>query len=575
MTGLRRGLIAIGIAGVLLAIVVVVVIAQSDHEPHKTTTIVLGGLLGIGFIATGLFAWWRRPDNRFGALMTAIGFAWFLTALTESNNAVVFSLALAFNGVIWAIVVQALLAYPTGRIEGRGPKWILGLTWAAVIVIPLSQVLFTEDYGFSGSQPDDILLITQNQDLADAFNALGNVLALGVATALTVVLVRRWRRGSRIQRRAYAPVYLTGAVIGAGLAIGAVVDLAGVSKDVQDALWIIPLGAFAAMPYAFLVGLGRTRYVKAGALSHMVSGLSRRHGICDSLAEALGDPTLKVLYRRPGRDEFVDVAGEHAELPERATLVERDGEVLGAIVHDPALAEEPGLLAAAADAAAVAMEQERLDAELRARVGELQDARARYLRSGLEERRRLERDLHDGAQQRLVALSLQLGLAKSRIATDPEAAGELLDAARAELGQALEELRELARGIHPAILTDRGLDAALEALADRAPVHVALDETPSGRLPGAVEAAAYFVVAESLTNVAKYASAHEAHVRVARVNGSAVVEVKDDGVGGADAGRGSGLQGLADRLSVLDGVLEVHSPPGEGTLVRATIPCAS
>jgi signal transduction histidine kinase len=575
MTGLRRALIAIGAAGVLLAVVVVILVAQSEHEPHKTTTIILGGLLGAGFIATGLFAWWRRPENRFGALMTAVGFAWYLTAFTESNNAAVFSIALAFNGVIWAIVVQALLAYPTGRVEGRGPKWILGLTWAAVIVIPLSQVLFTEDYGLTGSQPDDILLITQNQSLADAFNAVGNLLALGVATALCVVLIRRWRSGSRVQRRAYAPVYITGAVIGAGLALGAVLDLAGASQDVQDALWLIPLAAFAAMPYAFLVGLGRTRYVRAGALSQMVSGLSRRHGIGDSLAEALADPTLKVLYRRPGRDEFVDVDGEQAELPDGATLVERDGEVLGAIVHDPALREEPGLLAAAADAAAVAMEQERLDAELRARVAELQHARERYLRAGLEERRRLERDLHDGAQQRLVALSLQLGLARSRMTTDPEAAGELLDAARAELGHALEELRELARGIHPAVLTDRGLDAALEALADRAPVHVALDETPSERLPGAVEAAAYFVVAESLTNVAKYAAAHEAHVRVSRINGSAVVEVRDDGVGGADAAHGSGLKGLADRLAVLDGVLEVSSPPGEGTVVRATIPCAS
>jgi signal transduction histidine kinase len=191
----------------------------------------------------------------------------------------------------------------------------------------------------------------------------------------------------------------------------------------------------------------------------------------------------------------------------------------------------------------------------------------------MEERRRLERDLHDGAQQRLVSLSLQLGLARSRVDSDPAAAGRLLDAARDELNQALAELRELARGIHPAILTDRGLDAALVALADRAPVRVALDETPSERLPGAIEAAAYFVVAESLTNVAKYAGAAEAHVSVSRHNGHAVVEVRDDGIGGADAAHGTGLSGLSDRLAVLDGRLEVHSPPGEGTLVRATIPC--
>jgi signal transduction histidine kinase len=193
----------------------------------------------------------------------------------------------------------------------------------------------------------------------------------------------------------------------------------------------------------------------------------------------------------------------------------------------------------------------------------------------MAERRRLERDLHDGAQQRLVALSLQLGLARAQIDSDPPATSRMLDAAREELRQALEELRELARGIHPAVLTDRGLDAALESLADRTPVPVALDESPAERLPAPVEAAAYFVVAESLTNVARYARAHEAHVRVCRRDGTAVVEVRDDGVGGADAAGGTGLRGLADRLAALDGSLEVLSPPGGGTLVRATIPCAS
>jgi signal transduction histidine kinase len=574
-SGLRRALLAIGVAGLACTVAIAVVVLESNHESNKTVTVVFGAVIGLGFIGTGLFAWWRRPENRVGALMTAVGFVWYLGALSESNNATLFTIGIALNAVTWAVVVHMLLAFPSGRIEGRGPRVILGLTWVAVIVIPLGHVLFTEDYGLKGSQPDDVLLIEQNQGIADAINAVGNVIALGVAAALTVVLVRRWRTGTRVQRRSYAPVYVTGAVLAAGLALGAVLDLAGTSQDVQDVFFLIPFAAFGAMPFAFLVGLGRSRYSRAGALKQIVTGLSETASLRESLAAALADPTLRVLYRRPGRDEYVYADGARAELPAGATMVERDGEVVGALVHDPVLAEEPDLLAAAGTAAAVAMENERLDAELRARVAELQDARERYLRGGLEERRRLERDLHDGAQQRLVALSLQLGLARSRIASDPAAAGELLDTARAELTQALEELRELARGIHPAILTDRGLDAALEALADRAPVRVAVEETPEDRLPGAVEAAAYFVVAESLTNVAKYARAGEAHVSVSRHNGSAVVEVRDDGVGGADARQGTGLRGLADRLSVLDGRLEVHSPPGEGTLVRATIPCAS
>jgi signal transduction histidine kinase len=193
----------------------------------------------------------------------------------------------------------------------------------------------------------------------------------------------------------------------------------------------------------------------------------------------------------------------------------------------------------------------------------------------MSERRALERNLHDGAQQRLVALSLQLGLAKAQVRKDPDAAERMLDAARTELAAALEELRELARGIHPAILTDRGLGPALEVLAGRAPVPVELAALPEERLPPAVEAAAYFVVAESLTNVAKYADAGMASVRVMRQDAEAVVEVQDDGKGGASPQEGSGLRGLMDRVAALDGRLEVVSPPGVGTLVRARLPCGS
>ena len=190
--------------------------------------------------------------------------------------------------------------------------------------------------------------------------------------------------------------------------------------------------------------------------------------------------------------------------------VERDGKLVGAIVYDAALRDDPSLVRAAAAAAALQLENERLEAELRARVEELQTSRARLVDISMFERRRLERDLHDGAQQRLVALSLQLGLAQRKLELDPPTAARLLEAARGELSRALEELRELARGIHPAVLTDRGLEAALEALADRAPLPVDLEAMPTDRLPAAVEAAAYFVVAESLTNVVKYAGAEHA-----------------------------------------------------------------
>ena len=217
-------------------------------------------------------------------------------------------------------------------------------------------------------------------------------------------------------------------------------------------------------------------------------------------------------------------------------------------------------------------EVRRLNAELHARLEDLAASRERIVTAGDVERRRLERNLHDGAQQRLVALSLSLRLALAKLDSDPADARATLEDADDELARALEELRELARGLHPAVLTDRGLRPAVEMLAGRTPVVVEIDEVPDERLPEPVEAAAYYLIAEALTNVTKYAHAGSVRVRVAASDASVLVEVSDDGVGGADPGGGSGLRGLADRVEALGGSLEVVSPVGEGTALRAQIP---
>jgi signal transduction histidine kinase len=220
-------------------------------------------------------------------------------------------------------------------------------------------------------------------------------------------------------------------------------------------------------------------------------------------------------------------------------------------------------------------EVHRLNAELQARLEDLAASRARIVTAGDVERRRLERNLHDGAQQRLVSLALSLRLALAKLGSDdPVAARALLAGAGEELTVALDELRELARGLHPAVLADRGLRAAVEMLAGRAPVLVEIDEIPTERLPEPVEAAAYYLIAEALTNVAKYARASTARVRVARRGAGIVVEISDDGIGGADPGNGSGLRGLADRVEALGGSLHVESPVGRGTSLRAEIPSA-
>ena len=283
------------------------------------------------------------------------------------------------------------------------------------------------------------------------------------------------------------------------------------------------------------------------------------------------------MYWLPDFRSYVDLEGRPVELSDEngrtATSIDRKGVHVAALLHDGALDEEPELLEAVCAAAGIALENGRLNAELRARLEELKGSRARVLEAGQKERQRLERNLHDGAQQRLIALSLELSLLEEQLIHDPVARTRV-DEARREIARSLEELRDVARGIHPAVLTGHGLAVALESIAARTPVPVRLAVAVEGRLPEQVEVAAYYVVSESLTNIGKHAQATRATAEIVRANGHVVVEIIDNGVGGADTERGSGLRGLADRVEALGGRLRVWTPLGGGTRVRAEIPCA-
>jgi signal transduction histidine kinase len=295
----------------------------------------------------------------------------------------------------------------------------------------------------------------------------------------------------------------------------------------------------------------------------------------EMLAVSLGDRSVAVAYWLPDRAEFVDESGRPVELPEpgsgRAwTAVERDGAPVAAIVHDAALDTSPELVEAAAAASSLAIDNERLKADLRARLEELRVSRLRIVEAADDARRRIERDLHDGAQQELLALALELRVLRSRVG-ETEAL-PLVDGIAKRLDVALGELRELARGIHPAILTQSGLSVAVGALAERATLPVEIEMDVDRRLPAPVEAAAYFLIAEALTNVSRYARATGARVQMEVDDDDLVVTVTDDGVGGVDVAAGSGLRGLQDRLATVDGSLEIDSTPGEGTRVTGRIP---
>ena len=582
MTGLNRALFAIALAAVVAGGAAAALIVSSDHTPMPGAGIAIGLLISWSFVGTGLYAWWRRPASRFGALMTAVGFTYMLGALTASDDSVVFTIGVMLASLYFVVFAHMLLAYPDGRLERPWHAWLLAAGYFLTLVGPLPQLLwgFTERMTDSCPDcPESALLIERNDTLRDVFNGLISVIGVALVAVVLVILIRRWRAATPPQRRAMAPILWSGVamLVLVGSSLGS--DAAGISR-LTDVLGWAGLLVFASVPYVFLIGLVRSRVARAGAVSELLLRLGEAPGtgtLRCRLSEALGDRSLQLVFWLEDKGKWVDSEGHKVELPEHDTgrawtAVELEGRRVGAIVHDLALCEEPELLGTVAAAAGLAMENERLQAQLRARVEELRTSRARIVEAGTHERRRLERNLHDGAQQRLVALSLTLRLAQGKVHADPERANELLDAAQQELTLALGELRELARGIHPAVLSDRGLGAALEALAGRAPIEVDLAELPGDRLPEPIEAAAYFVIAEALTNVAKYAHASQATVRVARRNGHAVVEVADDGIGGADPDRGSGLRGLADRVSALDGRMSLDSPAGAGTRLRAEIP---
>jgi signal transduction histidine kinase len=583
MTGLRRALWALAAAGVVVGLAVLALMVTSDaiDTPGVWAAGVL--LAGWGFIGVGLYAWGRRPDNGVGLLMTATGFAWLVAAAGFSDLPLVFTLSQVLGTVFFAVVLHLLLAFPSGRLQGLAERRIVLAAYFLTTLCNVFLWVFADPKDLDcGDCPRNLILIESHESLVRTASAILNFVGAFLVVSVLVVLIRRWRRAGSAQRRFLVPVYSAGVAVLLLLIVLVSAQAGGVEAKALDVLWVAAMVPFALVPYLFLYTLVRTRMIQSGAVGELMARLGeapQRGELRDALARALGDPSVELVYWLPDDARFVDARGHFVELPapgsgRAVTKVERDGECVAAIVYDEIAREESGYVDAIGAAASLALENERLDAELRSKVEELRASRERMLSIGLEERRRLERDLHDGAQQRLVSMALNMRLARARLRDDPEGAEQLLDGAGEELEAALGELRELARGIHPAVLSDRGLDTALETLARRAPLPVELGRLPDGRLPEAVELAAYYVVAEALTNIAKYASATHATVDVRRLNGRLVVRVTDDGVGGANPEAGTGLRGLADRLAVIEGRLEIDSEPGKGTTITAKIPCA-
>jgi signal transduction histidine kinase len=531
---------------------------------------VIHDLSGVSFAACGLIAWHRRPDSAVGRLLTVAGFGILVPPVVgQIDTPLTFTLATLFGELWIAAFVTLILSFVTGgRLAATIDVALVWTFFVGLFVFQFAVMLFL-------GEPDNLLLVSPDADIASALNKVQFVvLSLG-SLGVVAVIGARWRAASRPRRRVLLPS-LGGALC--GVLYSAWLTTIVVGSPVVPLDWLLN-AALLTVPAALLWGLLRSRLARGG-LAELFRELGTLRGVRleEGLARVLGDPGLVLAYRVPGERAYIDGRGRPVELPEPdsdrvAALVERDGRELAMLVHDRTLDDDPELVDAVAAAAALTLDDARLQAESRDRLAELRASRERLVAASDAERRRLERNLHDGAQQRLVSVALQLRMLQNRAGSDP-ALAEQLRLAGDELSLSLQELRELARGIHPAVL-NHGLKAALDSLASRAGVTTTVSYETSQTLPQAVELAAYFVACEALANVAKYAHATTASVRVARRNGGAVIEIADDGVGGADETAGTGLQGLADRVAALDGTLRILSPPGAGTVVTAELPCAS
>jgi signal transduction histidine kinase len=524
------------------------------------------------YILAGVIAWSRRPDSLFGPLIVAAGFAMFLSSLQWASAGIPYTLGLAFDLLPVALFLHVFLAFPGGRLGRARERRVVAASYSAAIGLQLVKMLL------GGGESGNVLGVVENSGAVQVVEDV-ELAALSALSLVGVALLAARRRGSLRPLRPSVALLVDSFAL--GLVMIAVLLLAGAFEWPSfETIRRITFGVMGVAPVAFLIGLLNARLSRS-ALGDLLVRLRSDPAppdLHEALAGALRDPSLTLAYWLPEFESWADVDGRQVELPQdgsgrTATLIKRDGAPVAALIHDASLADEPQLLDAVSAAAAIALENGRLQAELRARLEELRGSRRRVIEAGQEERQRLERDLHDGAQQRLIALSLELGLLEERLHHDPDVRSRL-DDARQEIGRSLEELRDVARGIHPAVVSGHGLAVALESLAARAPVPVRLAVDLEERVPERVEVAAYYVVCESLANVAKHARATSATVDVAQANGQVVVEVVDDGVGGADTERGSGLRGLADRVEALGGRLRIWTPRGGGTRVRAEMPCA-
>ena len=568
--------VVLGLASLVAALLVVDVVRQLQLGEADAQLAFFAGATCVA-VASALAVGRRAQGRRIAVLilvwvsvgvLTDFGLIWPDSRVA----ATIWGLAVAVQPAVYA---QMILAYPSGWVRDRLERSFVAVAYPVGLLWMAFPLLFSDPSSCGDCSPrvPSLFFVGAWFDISPLGKVFAGVfIALGVA--FVALILRRLHRAPPGSRTTLLPLAAAGAFAAADFAILRVASLEGWSSLYTPLDWI-DTATTLVVPVAIFVGIAEINR-RRGPLGDLVVELSSAPAgqVGAALARTLGDPTLTLALWLPDRQVFVDEHGvevrpAESEAGRAVTVIGPDEEPLAAIEHDERLLGQHRLLEAAGSAATLALENTRLQAELRAQLAEVRGSRTRIVTAADAERRRVERDLHDGAQQRLLALGFALQLLRDRGGD-----AELLTEAETELQLALAELRDLARGIHPAILTEQGLAAAIRSLADRStlPVDTRLGDE---RYPPAIETAAFFLVSEALANVSKHAQASSASVTISRLNGKLVVEVSDDGRGGATARSGNGLQSLSDRVGALDGRLTIDSVAARGTTIRAEIPCAS
>lgn len=584
-------MLALTAAGALLAGVAAAVALAGDM-PHSVALAERQAVIVATPIAVGLYAWRDGTHARFGRLLVLVGAAWFLAALSSSSNELLYSIGRVAGWTVEAGLIYLILAFPSGRLTNRIDRRLAGAAAAVVAILFLPTMLITETYptpspfaSCDADCPSNALMLLGSEPafLDDFVVPLRELLAVVILLGVVVRLADRIRRATRLMRRTLVPVLVLAMVRTLAVAVALVLRRAGADDSVLAvATAVIALG-LPALCIGFLVGLLRWRIHTADCLVALAHGLRSRTGPAqrrDLIAATLTDPTVELAFwRADGGGGWVDAHGSPTSLPpppshRRATLILDDDEPVAAVVHDAALSEQRSFVEAVGAYAFVWDDNRRLAERVESSLTELRASRARILAAADDERRRIERDLHDGGQQRLVALRIRLQLAEELMKQDPAQARNMLHLLGGEVDAALDELRSLAAGVYPSLLAARGLPDAIRTAALQSPVPALVEVDGADRYSQEIETAAYFCCIEALQNVAKHApDATSVSISLSR-NGDLGFEVRDDGPGFpvADGITGHGLVNMRDRMAAVGGELKIRSTPGAGTAVIGTIP---